>query len=211
MILRCLNEQYYFGRAPTSQNIEYEVTCSELSQDAFQFFKLFLKHKSKFERPTVSGHYRPYDYSRNVHKEWPAKSWDADTNRRLALGVIDCRSLLSIEKKESSIVDNPYFLQVISSMRKTKKPALEDVPSWLFICGDEKEQAQVVNFIEIDGVLKFLSIAFSIYSTGKYNRLGDVRSQGHQRKCTSFFGKTQRTRSRLVFRRNSTAQRLRVI
>ena len=59
-------------------------------------------------------------------------------------------------------------------MRKTKKPALEDVPSWLFICGDEKEQAQVVNFIETDDVLKSLSNAFSIYSSGKYDRFGDV-------------------------------------
>ena len=109
-----------------------------------------------------------------MHKEWPAKSWDADTNRGLALGLIDFRSLPGIEKKESSTINNLYFVEVISSMRKTKKPALEDVPSWLFICGDEKEQAQVVNFIETNDVLKSLSIAFSIYSAGKYDRLGDA-------------------------------------
>ena len=162
----------YFGQAKSTH--AKNKTCSELSQNAFQFFKSILKHKSKFKTPTVSGHYHPYDYSRNVHKEWPAKSWDADTNRRLALEVIDFRSLPGIEKKENSTVDNPYFVEVISSMRKTKKHALEDVSSWLFICGDEKEEAQVVNFIEIDDMLKSLSIAFSIYSTGKYDRLGDV-------------------------------------
>ena len=76
-----------------------------------------------------------------MHKEWPAKSWDVDTNRRLAVGVIDFRSLPGIEKKESSTIDNLYWVEVISSMRKTKKPTLEDVLSWLFICGDKKEQA----------------------------------------------------------------------
>ena len=127
----------YFGQAKSTH--AKNKTCSELSQDAFEFFKSFLKHKSKFRRLTVSGHYRPYDYSWNVHKEWLAKSWDADTNRGLAVGLIDFRSLPGIEKKESSTVDNLYFVEVISSMRKTKKPALEDVPSWLFICEDEKE------------------------------------------------------------------------
>ena len=175
----------YFGQAKSTH--AKNKTCSELSQDAFQFFKLFLKHKSKFKRPTVSEHYRPYDYYWNVHKEWPAKSWDADTNRRLALGVIDFRSLPSIEKKESSIVDNSYFVEVISSMQKTKKPALEDVPSWLFICENEKEQAQVVNFIETDDMLKSLSIAFSIYSAGKYDRLGDVLISRTPKKVSLIF------------------------
>ena len=54
------------------------------------------------------------------------------------LGVIDFRSLPGIEKKESSTIDNLYFVEVLSSMQKTK-PFVEDVPSWLFICGDEKE------------------------------------------------------------------------
>ena len=117
----------YFGQAKSTH--AKNKTCFELSEDAFQFFKSFLKHKTKFKRPTICGHYCPYDYFQNLHKKWPAKSWDADTNRQLALGVIDFRSLPGIEKKESSTVNNPYFVEVISSMRKTKKLALEDVSS----------------------------------------------------------------------------------
>ena len=59
-------------------------------------------------------------------------------------------------------------------MRKTKKPSLEDVPLWLFICGNKKEQAQVVNFVETNDILKSFSIAFTIYYTDKHDRLGDV-------------------------------------
>ena len=127
----------YFEQAKSTHTIN--KTCSELSEDAFEFFKSFIKHKSEFKKPTAHGHYRPYEWSRNVHNKWPAKVWNADSYKRLALGVIDFRSLPGIEKKESSTVDNPFFIEVLSSMQKTKKPSLQDVPSWLFICGDKKE------------------------------------------------------------------------
>ena len=121
----------YFGQ--TKNTHAKNKTCSELSEDAFEFFKSFIKHKSKFKKPTAHGHYRPYEWSRKVHNEWPAKVWNADSCKRLVLGVIDFRSLPGIEKKESSTVDNPFFIEVLSSMQKTKKPSLQDVPSWLFI------------------------------------------------------------------------------
>ena len=109
-----------------------------------------------------------------MHNEWPAKGWNADSCKRLELGVIDFRSLPGIEKKESSTIDNPYFIEVLSSMQKTKKPSLQDVLSWLFICKDEKEQAQAVNFVESNDVLKSFSIAFSVYYVGKHDHHGDV-------------------------------------
>ena len=129
----------YFGQAKSTHT--KNKTCSEISKDAFEFFKSFIRFKSKFKKPTAHGHYRLYEWSRNVHNEWPAKVWNADSCKRLALGTIDFRSLPGIEKKESSTVDNPFFIEVLSSMQKIKKPSLQDVPSWLFICGDEKEQA----------------------------------------------------------------------
>ena len=103
------------------------------------------------------------------------------------LGVIDFRSLPGIEKKESSTVDNPFFIEVLSSMQKTKKPSLQDVPSWLFICGDEKEQTQAVNFVESNDILKSFSIAFSVYYAGKHNRLGDVSASKSPKKVFLIF------------------------
>ena len=78
--------------------------------------------------------------------------------------------------KESSTVDHhsPYLKEVMLSLQKRKDPALKDVPAWLFICGDEKEQAQVLRFVEKDEVLNTYELDFSIYSAGKIDRLGDI-------------------------------------
>ena len=59
--------------------------------------------------------------------------------RRMSLGVLDFRTLLGVENKESSTVDSPYFKEVMLSLQKRRDPALKDIPTWLFICGDEKE------------------------------------------------------------------------
>ena len=174
----------YFGQ--TKSMHAKNKTCSELSKDAFEFFKSFIKHKSEFKKPTAHGHYRPYEWSWNVHNEWLAKVWNADSCKRLALGVIDFQSLPGIEKKESSTVDNPFFIEVLSSMQKTKKPSLQDVLSWLFICGDEKEQAQAVNFVENNDILKS-SIAFSVYYAGKHDHLGDVSASKSPKKVFLIF------------------------
>ena len=112
----------YFGQAKRTH--VKNKTCFELSEDAFEFFKSFIKHKSELKKPTTHGHYRPYEWSRNVHNEWPAKVWNAKSCKQLVLGVIDFRYLPGIEKKESSTVDNPFFIEVFSSMQKTKKPSL---------------------------------------------------------------------------------------
>ena len=178
-------EEAYFGHAKSTH--AKNKTCSELSEDAFEFFKSFIKHKSEFKKSTAHGHYCPYEWSRNVPNEWPAKVWNADSCKRLALGVIDFRSLPGIEKKESSTVDNPIFIEVLSSMQKTKKPSLQDVPSWLFICGDEKEQAQSVNFVESNDILKSFSIAFSVYYAGKHDRFGDVSASKSPKKVFLIF------------------------
>ena len=92
----------------------------------------------------------------------------------MSLGVLDFKTLPGVENKESSTVDSPYFKEVMLSLQKRRDPALKDVPAWLFICGDEKEQAQVLRFVEKDEVLKTYDMDFSIYSAGKIDRLGDI-------------------------------------
>ena len=92
----------------------------------------------------------------------------------MSLGVLDFRTLHGVENKESSTIDSPYFKEVMLSLQKRKDLALKDVPAWLFICGDEKEQAQVLRFVEKDEVLNTYELDFSIYSAGKINCLGDI-------------------------------------
>ena len=93
---------------------------------------------------------------------------------RMSLGVLDFRTLPGVENKESSTIDSAYFKEVMLSLQKWKDPALKDVPAWLFICGDEKEQAQVLRFAEKDEVRNTYEMDFSIYSAGKIDRLGDI-------------------------------------
>lgn len=148
--------------------------CADLSEDALNFFKLFLEHKEKFVKPTSKGHFRPYDVTRNFHSQWPKDAWTEQTAKRLSLGVMDFRRLPGIDNKEKSTVDSPFFVEVIASMFKTKKPAQGDVKTWVFICGDEKEQAQVLKFIESSEVLKGYNLNFADYYAGKNDRLEDA-------------------------------------
>ena len=92
----------------------------------------------------------------------------------MLMEVLDFRMLYGVENKESSTVDSPYFKEVMLSLQKRKDLALKDVPSWLFICGDEKKQAQVFRFVEKDKVLNTYELDFSIYSADKIDRLGDI-------------------------------------
>jgi hypothetical protein len=161
--------------------------CSTLSEDAFQFFKLFLDHKAQFEKPSAIAHHRPYDIQRNHYSKWLAKSWGEGT---LSLGVVDFRSLPGIEKKDTSTVDRPYFLEVISAMKDTSEPAFIDVASWLFICRDEKEETQVINYIQNDDVLTTYSIQYSVYTAGKNDRLLDLPAAKTPRKVFLLFLKS---------------------
>ena len=120
------------------------------------------------------GFYRSYNDNSNVFKDWPGCIWQDDILERMSLGVLDFRTLPGVENKESSTVDSPYFKEVMLSLQKRKDSALKDAPAWLFICGDEKEQAQVLQFVEKDEVLNTYELDFSIYSAGKIDRLGDI-------------------------------------
>ena len=120
------------------------------------------------------GFYCSYDDNSNVFKGWPGLIWQENIVERMSLGVLDFRTLPGVENKESSTVNSPYFKEVMLSLQKRKDPALKNVPAWLFICGDEKEQAQVLRFVEKDEVLKTYDMDFSIYSARKIDRLGDI-------------------------------------
>ena len=154
----------YFGQAKSTY--AKQKMRSELSQEAYNFFKMFLDNKLKFERPSATAYYRPYEVTRSHYMEWPSKSWIEETIKCLSLGVIDFRSLPGVEKKETSTIENPFFFEVLSAMQKTKKLALEDFPLWLFICGDEKE-AQVTSFVESNTILKTFLVDYSLYSASK--------------------------------------------
>ena len=135
---------------------------------------MFLKHKNSFQKPSAMGFYRSYNDYSNVFRDWLGCIWQDDIVGGMLLGVLDFRTLPGVENKESSTIDSPYFKEVMLSLQKRKDPALKDILAWLFICGDEKEQAQVLRFVERDEVLKTYELDFFIYSTGKIDCLDDI-------------------------------------
>ena len=162
----------YFGKAKSVSQVN--KTCVELSPQEFEFLNVFLKHKHNFQKPSTMGFYCSYNDNSNVFRDWPGCIWQDDIVQRMSLGVLDFRTLPGVENKESSTVDNPFFKEVMLSLQKRKDPALKVISTWLFICGDEKEQAQVLRFVEKDEVLKTYDMDFSIYSAGKVDRLSDI-------------------------------------
>ena len=55
-----------------------------------------------------------------------------------------------------------------------KKPSFDEVSSWLFISGDEKENSQVLHFIELHEVLNKYGIQHTLYEPRKNERLYDA-------------------------------------
>ena len=154
----------YFGKAKSVS--QKNKICVELSPQAFEFFSVFLKHKNNFKKPFAMGFYHSYNDNSNVFKDWPGYIWQDNIVERILLGVLNFRTLPGVENKESSTVDNPYFKEVMFLLQKWKDLALKNVPAWLFICGDKKEQAQVLQFVEKDEVFNTYELDFSIYSSG---------------------------------------------
>ena len=92
----------------------------------------------------------------------------------MALGVIDFRNLLGVDNKDSLTVNCLFFVEVMTKFSATKKPSFDEVSSWLFISGDEKENSQVLHFIELHEVLNKYSIQHVLYEPGKNEHLYDA-------------------------------------
>jgi hypothetical protein len=67
----------------------------------------------------------------------------------------------------------PYFFAVMSSFQAMKKPALEDIPRWMFISADMVEQTQVMSFIHQNSILKEYHMDLADYRPAKNERMGD--------------------------------------
>ena len=63
----------------------------------------------------------------------------------------------------------------MTAFSTAKKPwTFDEVSSWLFISGDEKQNSQVLHFIESHEVLNKYGIQHALYEPGKNERLYDA-------------------------------------
>ena len=65
-------------------------------------------------------------------------------------------------------------MEVMTAFSTAKKPSFDEVSSWLFISSDEKENSQVLYFIESNEVLNKYGIQHALYESGKNERLYDA-------------------------------------
>ena len=68
----------------------------------------------------------------------------------------------------------PYFYSVLAALEKRRSPLFAEVKRWIFICADEGQRLQAMNFVESHGAFNSLHVDFSDYRPGKFERLGDA-------------------------------------
>ena len=164
--------EYFYSES--KQTRAKSKTTEELDPEAFEFFKLFLEYKNSFVRPSASGFYRSYNIIENEFLDWPREAYSGTSLRKMALSLIDFRNLPGVDNKDSSTINCPFFMEVMTAFSAAKKPSFDEVSSWLFISGDEKDNSQVLHFIESHEVLNKYGIQHALYEPGKNERLYDA-------------------------------------
>ena len=164
--------EYFYSES--KQTRARSKTTEELDPEAFEFFKVFLEHRNSFVRPSTFGYYWSYDIIKNQFLDWPREAYSGTSLPKMALGVIDFRNLPEVNNKDSSTINCPFFVEVMTAFSAVKKPSFDEVSSWLFISGDEKENSQVLHFIESHEVFNKYGIQHALYEPGKNERLYDA-------------------------------------
>ena len=134
-------------------------------------------------RPAGFAHYCPYSLVSDYHIDWHPRAWTDDTTTDMTLGVIDFRRVPGIQMKEDSTVTEPYFSDFMTSLRRRHDPSFEDIPVWLFMCGDKNELTQVVHFIQNDLVLDKYGLEYANYVPTPLERLGHYSASNSKAKA----------------------------
>jgi len=121
--------------------------ASEISLYAVEFFKVFLKQKSNFEQHLAVAYYRPYNIATDKHSNWQGQVWTKNMSAAIKFGLFDFRYTPVVLNKDKCTLVKPYFQAALKSFKEMKKPRLEDIPAWLFICSDLVEQTQALAYL----------------------------------------------------------------
>ena len=162
----------YFAEA--KQLKSKNKTCAQISPAAVEFFKVFLNHKKGFQLPDARAEYRMYDVKSNSFSKWRDGAWALTTANEIGIGIVDMRELSWVEDALPSAKSIPYFYFVFAALEKQRNPLFAEVKRWLFICANEGQQLQAMNFVESHEAFNSLHVDFSDYHLGKFERLGDA-------------------------------------
>ena len=171
ILLKPLGESYF---AEAKQLKSKNKTCMHISPPAAEFFKVFLNHKKGFQLLDASGEYRTYDVKSKSFNKWKDGTWAPSTANEIGVGVVDLREFLGVEDTLLGAKSIPYFYSMLAALEERRSPLFAEVKRWVFICADEGQQLQAMNFVESHGAFNFLHVDFFDYRPGKFERLGDA-------------------------------------
>nr|PNR32277.1 hypothetical protein PHYPA_026403 [Physcomitrium patens] len=161
----------FFSAAKLTRN--KSKSCEELSPYAKEFFRVFLRRRAQFHKPTGKAYIRKYDGSTVQLGSWSENCWLNDGNK-IKLGIIDFRRVPGFSSKEKSTVSKPYFEDFMSMFVTCKLPQITDPPVWLFICGDEDAELQILHFAQGPPFLESYNPYRLAYELAKFERLDDL-------------------------------------
>ena len=98
-------------------------------------------------------------------------SWST-IGRDSKLEVIDFCCILGVQSRSTASMDKPYFKAFMKLMSKHGKPVLTDLPTWLFICGDDDVYLQVEAFSRTPLLVEKFNMYPSEYIPAPLERLG---------------------------------------
>ena len=133
-----------------------------------------MNHKKGFQFPDAKAEYRTYDVKSNSFTKWRDGAWAPTTANEIGVGIVDMRELPRVEDVLSGAKSIPYFYSMLADLEKQRSPLFAEVKRWFFICADEGQRLQAMNFVESHGAFNSLHVDFSDYRPGKFERLSDA-------------------------------------
>ena len=146
---------YYTNQRQTQHR---NTPCEDLSPYAKRFFIVFLEQQEQFTPPDGEFYFSAFKLNSLTFSSFVSDSWST-MGRDSKLGVIDFRCIPGVHGRSMASVDMPYFEAFMKLMSKHGKPTLTDLPTWLFICGDDDAYLQVEAFLQTPLVV----VKFNLY------------------------------------------------
>lgn len=149
------------------------TSCEDLSPYAKQFFRVFLDVRSRFKPSNAQVHVRKFQRKTMVLSPWDSDSAWESKGKDANLGIIDFRLIPGAVSKGKSSTGKPFFETFMGVFSDQTEPALNDLPCWLFICGNESDYLEVVAFATDP---KYIGLGYelveSVYIPAANERLG---------------------------------------
>ena len=159
---------YYTNQRATMYR---NTPCEDLSPFAKQFFTVFLTQRSRFVPPTGAMFFRAFKDTPLSFGNWPSDSWQ-NLGSNAKFGVIDFRCVPGVSGKSRSSVEKPYFEEFMKLMSSKGQPMLTDIPSWLFVCGDDEAFEEIEAFAQSPPLVGVFDLWPSDYVPAPNERLG---------------------------------------